>query len=143
MISTIVKTVLLLCTLGAMSVAFAQSVIERSSKPYIEQSANQTGVSPVPVLAPPAAISPQQWDVFAEDQKLSRAISRWTQKEGIQFFWEAPKDLVAVKASYYGSYAKAISDLMLDTPASGYPLHACRYDNSIRILHTSQTCPVK
>lgn len=90
-----------------------------------------------PVNAPEITI---HWDVLPEDQTLSRALGRWTRVVGLQFFWEAPKDLVAVKATYSGSFNEALQTVMLDSPTSGYPLHACRHDNAIRVLHTSQPC---
>lgn len=139
MISTIVKAIFLLCSFAAMSSAFAQSVIQRSTTPFMEVQPVQNVVAPQAV----AGVGVQRWEVLVEDQKLSRALWRWAQQEGIQFFWEAPKDLVAVKASYTGSFAKAVTELMQDTSASSYPLRACRYDNALRILHTSQSCPSK
>lgn len=91
--------------------------------------------------APQSAVAPvQRWEVLTEDQKLSRTIARWARKEMLDTFYEAPKDLVAVKANYTGTFAEAVTQLMLDTPSSGYPLRACQYDNSIRILHLSQSC---
>ncbi len=97
----------------------------------------------MPPQAHPAYVPAQRWDVYVEDQKLSRALMRWASVERLQFFYEAPKEPVAVRASYSGSFDQAVPALMEDTAASGYPLHACRYDNALRVLHVSQPCPPK
>lgn len=115
----------------------APSSQQLPSIPFVSAQNATTTVTSV------ATATPQRWEVLSEDQKLSRALWRWTQQEGIQFFWEAPNDLLAVKASYAGSFATAVLALMEDTASSAYPLRACRYDNALRIIHTSKTCTAK
>lgn len=108
-----------------------------------QQGNFQPGPPPFNATGYATAMLPQRWDVYAEDQKLSRALQRWTAQERLQFFYEAPKEPVAVRASYIGTFDQVVPALMDDTAASGYPLHACRYDNALRVLHVSQPCPQK
>lgn len=113
------------------------SPIDLSIAPYAPPVA---APAPVPQVVAPVAVPAKRWFVYAEDQTLSRALGRWAREEKLPFFWEAPMDIQAVPASYVGNYEAAMLGVMLDSPKSGYPLHACKYDNSIRVLHQSQPC---
>jgi hypothetical protein len=146
---------------GALTLALAISlfgsaqaqvtIVDKPYQPAAVQGALQLQIAPyagsvqtmpvAPVQAPVAAPAPlKRWEILPEDQTLSRALARWAREERLQFFWEAPRDLLAVRASYAGTFEAAIRGVMVDSPTSGYPLHACQYDNSIRVLHTSQPC---
>ncbi len=76
----------------------------------------------------------------ASDGTLSRALTRWADEVNVQLVWEAPKDKPALRASYQGSLDDALTEVMNDTQFSDYQLHACAFDNVIRILHVSQSC---
>lgn len=153
MISSTLKTVFLSVTLSlvALSNVFAQGVIQRSQTPYVDRPEIQfsigappaTSAQPVAPAVQPAAAQLQRWEVLPEDRKLSRALLRWATQERLQFFYEAPKDPVAVRATYFGSFDQAVPELMDDTQVSGYPLRACRYNNALRVRHASQSCPLK
>lgn len=142
-----VLLVLLLSSFADMALAQVQIIdrpyrqVQRLEGPQGNELFLPATVQPTLMAAAPAPV--QRFDVLVEDKKLSYALWRWAQVEGLELFYEAPKDIVAVRASYRGTFQHAITSAMLDTSSSGYPLHACRYDNAIRILHTSQTCPVK
>lgn len=121
------------------------AAIDLPIAPYAAPAPATTPVSQVaPVVAAqaaPIATAPaKRWEVLPSDQTLSRALARWAREENLQFFWEAPRDLLAVRASYTGSFEAAVQGVMVDSPKSGYPLHACQYENSVRVLHTSQPC---
>lgn len=98
---------------------------------------------PAPTAAQPLTPQLQRWEVLPEDRKLSRALLRWATQERLQFFYEAPQDPVAVRATYFGTFDQAVPELMDDTQVSGYPLRACRYNNALRVRHASQSCPAK
>lgn len=134
----------------------AQAQVVLVDKPYRQQPAPGAGTidlpiapyvdpAPAPQVAPVqapsvATVPTKRWEVLLSDQTLSRALARWAREENLQFFWEAPRDLLAVRAAYIGNFEAAIRAVMVDSPTSGYPLHACQYDNSVRVLHTSQPC---
>ncbi len=92
--------------------------IEKVDKPYVES-----------------------WEIRTTDGTLSRALSRWANLSGnLPLLWEASKDLPAISASYSGEFLSAIEQVMQDSRRSQFPLHACAYDNAIRVLHVSQSC---
>ncbi len=74
------------------------------------------------------------------DGSLSKALMRWSRVGGIPLLWEATKDLPAVNAKYQGEYVEVLEQIMRDSSRSQYPLHACVYDNIVRVLHVSQSC---
>lgn len=82
----------------------------------------------------------RRWDVKTSDGTLSRALTRWADEVNVQLVWEAPKDKPALRAVYQGSLDDALTAVMGDTQFSDYQLHACAFDNVIRILHVSQSC---
>lgn len=93
--------------------------------------------APAPVVAPPPA---QEWKIEASDGFLSRALRRWARDAKFPILWQAPKDLPAVPAVYRGDFLTALKRLMEDSTRSDYPLHACAYENVVRVLHDSQSC---
>lgn len=103
-----------------------------------------TGVAPAETALPaaPAGVQAQkaEWRIELNDGSLSRALRRWAREARYPILWEAPKDLPAVAATYRASYLDAIKQVMEDSQNSSYPLHACAYDNVVRVLHTSQAC---
>ena len=83
----------------------------------------------------------QTWTVQARDITLSTTLTRWGHPGNYQVLWAASKDLPAMNATYQGSFEVALESLMEDTKHSGYPLHACLYNNKVvRILHATQSC---
>lgn len=98
-----------------------------------------TAVAPSPAAAPaPAPV----WEIRLADNNLSRALTRWAAAapDKLPILWEASSDLPAVAARYSGDFLSAIEQVMRDTGNSQYPLHACAYDNVVRVLHVSQPC---
>jgi len=95
-------------------------------------------VAAVPAPAPAPAVS--EWKIQLSDGFLSRSLRRWEREAKFPILWEAPKDLPAVAAVYKSDFFGALKRLMEDTRHSEYPLHACAYDNAVRILHVSQAC---
>lgn len=91
-----------------------------------------------PQAAP--AVSPNTWDVSPSDGNLSTALIRWAREAKQELMYEAPEDLPAIKASYPGDFFAALDQVLSDTANGPYPLFGCRYDNVVRILHTSQAC---
>jgi hypothetical protein len=94
-------------------------------------------VRPVP-LAPPAPTP--EWRIELADGSLSRALRRWSREAKYPILWEAPKDLPAVAATYRSEFLQALTSVMEDSQNSEYPLHACAYDNVVRVLHVTQSC---
>ena len=95
---------------------------------------------PVPfVAAPPIAVIPS-WEIQLADGSLSKALMRWSRVGGLPLLCEATKDLPAVNAKYQGEYIDVLEQVMRDSARSQYPLHACAYDNVVRVLHVSQSC---
>jgi hypothetical protein len=82
------------------------------------------------------------WEIRLADNNLSRALTRWAAAapDKLPILWEASSDLPAVAARYSGDFLSAIEQVMRDTGNSQYPLHACAYDNVVRVLHVSQPC---
>lgn len=93
----------------------------------------------VKVDAPVPATS-IQWAIRSSDGTLSKTLARWAQGNTPPIAWEADKDFPALAATYSGTYLEAIEQVMQDTARSQFPLHACVYDNVVRVLHTSQSC---
>jgi len=104
----------------------------------------QVASAPAPAMSASAValeIRPaRRWEVKASDGTLSRALTRWADEVNAQLVWEAPKDKPALRAVYQGSLDEALTAVMSDTQFSDYQLHACAFDNVIRILHVSQSC---
>ncbi len=101
-------------------------------------STGASGQSGAPVAKPVIA---ETWNVVARDLTLSSTLTRWGQPGGYQVLWAATKDLPAMNATYSGSFEEALEKLMVDTKHSGYPLHACLYNNKVvRVLHATQSC---
>jgi len=136
----------------ACTAAGAQSVRTSPEAFPIAPAPLQLPVAPaasgsLPVAAPqarPAAPAPapaqQEWRIELADASLSRALRRWARDARYPVMWEAPKDLPAVAASYKGDFLAALTRVMEDSQQSAYPLHACAYDNVVRVLHVSQAC---
>lgn len=87
-----------------------------------------------------AAPPPHTWEIQLSDGTLSKALIRWSRGSELPVSWEAGKDFPATKATYGGSFLDAVEQVMTDTARSQYPLHACAYDNVLRVLHVSQSC---
>jgi hypothetical protein len=88
----------------------------------------------------------QDWfEITTEDETLYLALRRWAAETGYQLVWDAGKDFPVKNTVYVtDDIVQAISQVMADTEASSYPLHACTYNNKvIRILHVSQSCERK
>lgn len=92
------------------------------------------------VRSTPPAPTQKEWRIELADASLSRALRRWSREANIPVLWEAPKDLPAVAASYKGDFLGVLTRVMEDSQQSSYPLHACAYDNVVRVLHVSQAC---
>lgn len=82
----------------------------------------------------------QEWKIELADGSLSRTMRRWSRVASFPVLYEAPKDLPVVAATYTGDFLQVIEQVMRDTANSSYPLHACAFDNVVRILHISQNC---
>ncbi len=112
-------------------IVIAAAPTEAAAAPAAPAAANQ------PVAAVAAS---RRWEIRLSDQMLSKALIRWSRDAGMPIMWGAPNDLVAVSAVYTGDFYYALESVMRDTLKSAYPLHACAYDNVVRILHTTQSC---
>lgn len=160
MMNTNVKAVkallMLTVALGSVHQANAQS-IEMKSQEYI-------AIPKLPIEKPKTAVPAMQvsdqkivppqilqqagtstpgldWRITPTDNTISAALTRWGSQAGYQVVWQAEKDLPAFGAVYSGGFEAVIESLMNDTVHSGYPLHACLYDNKVvRILHITQSC---
>ncbi len=119
----------------------ARPVITRAAPPPAAAPAAITP-TPTPVVPAPAPVTPPlpSWDIQVADGSLSKALMRWSRTARIPTLWEAAKDLPAINARYQGDYVEALEQVMRDSARSQYPLHACVYDNVVRILHVSQSC---
>ena len=154
--------------LPALVSAAPQSVIASANEPYLAKPeikfvikaaetkpAEIRAAPPTPPLetlsakdsgqsVAPAAIKPvllETWNVLARDITLSATLTRWGQPGNYQVLWAATKDLPAMNATYQGGFEVALESLMEDTKHSGYPLHACLYNNKVvRVLHATQSC---
>lgn len=135
----------------ACAAAAAQSVRTSPEAFPIAPAPLQLPVAPAPSsslpvapptrsAAPAAAPVQQEWRIELADASLSRALRRWARDARYPVMWEAPKDLPAVAASYRGDFLAALTRVMEDSQQSAYPLHACAYDNVVRVLHVSQAC---
>jgi len=138
---------------AAVSTAEAPAVKAPAAAPSLPmQPAAQAAVAPAAAPAPAPAVEPQaapasapeapreRWTVEVTDGTLSRALKRWAGRAGVPVVWDAPRDKPAFKADYLGSFEEAITQVMVDTQQTDYKLHACGYDNLIRVLHESQSC---
>ena len=94
-----------------------------------------SAVPPIAIAANAAMV----WHILASDGSLSKTLARWSRGR-VPIAWEADKDFPAIDATYHGDYFAALEQVMKDTAHSQYPLHACVYDNVIRILHITQSC---
>lgn len=116
------------------------------AKPAPDPAVMDSAVAvPAPVSVPTletqavtASVAPV-WNIYASDGSLSKALGRWSRGK-TPIAWEADKDFPAIQANYTGNYLSVIEQVMRDTERSQYPLHACVYDNVIRILHVTQSC---
>lgn len=160
--NTYVKALKALLTLavglGANSLAYSQTIEMRSQEyigtPSLPFEKPKTSVAPVmppsqQKTMPPQALQQQvgaittglDWRITPTDNTISAALTRWGSQAGYQVVWQAEKDLPAFGAVYSGGFEAVIESLMNDTVHSGYPLHACLYDNKVvRILHITQSC---
>lgn len=93
--------------------------------------------APEPVATKPV---PEIWKVEATDVTLSRTLKRWAEKSGMPVVWDAEQDKPALAGQYEGTFEEAVEKLMIDSKYSRYKVHACAFDNVIRILHESQLC---
>ena len=88
-----------------------------------------------------SAAKPQPvWHIRNTDGTLSKALARWAASSTPPISWEAEKDFPATNAVYQGTYLEVVEQVMSDTARSQYPLHACVYQNVVRVLHASQSC---
>lgn len=132
--SSIQKVALSALFAGSAMVASAQSIVSQPT-PYQDNP-----VLPFQSAVQAQRIKPQSWRVELSDGSLSKALLRWSRLAGSPLLWEAPKDLPVVMAVYQGDFIAAIEQVMRDSANSSYPLHACVYDNVVRVLHVSQNC---
>lgn len=147
------KHMLSIAMLIFASTIFAQT-IEIKKQDYVEKvnipierpkfNAGGTEKGPQPLIIPQVQISAAmipEWRITQNDATISNAVNRWATQSGYQIVWQAEKDLPSYIANYQGSFEAALESLMTDTKHSGYPLHACLYDNKVvRILHVTQSC---
>lgn len=124
------------CVVAMVPVGASRAAaIEMLDRPYVEPANTPISAAPAPASATPA------WEIRNSDMTLSRALARWTQGQDTRpVLWEAGKDLPVLQASYSGDFLQAVEQVMRDTQRSAYPLHACAYDNVVRIIHLSQSC---
>ena len=143
--------------------AAQQSVIASANEPYLAKPEikfviNSVEAKPTEIHAAIPASKPETlnaatgvvavtkpvletWNVLARDITLSATLTRWGQPGNYQVLWAATKDLPAMNATYQGNFEVALESLMEDTKHSGYPLHACLYNNKVvRVLHATQSC---
>lgn len=160
--------VVIVAVIAAASMAAGAEDIEFVDKPYREGAAvrrlpvapypaatkesrppsagSAAASAPLPVASAPAANdlpkSPnvERWVIEPTDGSLSRALKRWSERSSVPLVWEAPKDKPAFRAEYFGSFDQAIENVMIDTGKTEYRLHACAFDNVVRILHELQPC---
>lgn len=98
------------------------------------------------VAAVPSAPAKPVWTILPTDRFVSKALIRWATEGSangqstLPILWNAPKDLPAVRATYTGDFLTVIEQVMVDSRNGEYPVHACAYDNLVRVLHTSQPC---
>jgi hypothetical protein len=93
-----------------------------------------------PAVPVPVRETVGEWNVERTDGSLARSLRRWGEQAQYPVLWEADKDLPAVRAAYRGTFIAALEQLMRDTQNSAYPLHACAYDNVVRVINTSVAC---
>lgn len=106
----------------------------------LESTADAASVATQSVANTVVAKPLQEWLIRNTDGTLSKALARWAASSTPPISWEAEKDFPATNATYHGTYFEVLEQVMRDTARSQYPLHACVYQNVIRILHTSQSC---
>ena len=109
------------------------------AKPQVETPAAAPSVTAIATANSPAV---KVWAILPSDGYVSRALSRWASSgDGtLPVLWSAHKDIPAVKAVYSGDFMAALEKTMIDSQNGDFPVHACVYDNVVRILHTSQAC---
>lgn len=117
-------------------------VVRTQGAPLVKVNKNYDASPPkFEVFAGDVPKTAPTFDISADDLTLSISLRKWGKQAGYQIVWDAPKDLMAVNASYAGPIIDAVTKLMGDTAYSDYPLHACAYQNKVfRILHVSQPC---
>jgi toxin co-regulated pilus biosynthesis protein Q len=131
---------------GAQSVRTSPEAFPIAPPPLQLPVAPAAASGALPVVPPARSVAPapapvqQEWRIELADASLSRALRRWARDARYPVMWEAPKDLPAVAASYKGDFLAALTKVMEDSQQSAYPLHACAYDNVVRVLHVSQAC---
>ncbi|ALT76539.1 TcpQ domain-containing protein [Paucibacter sp. KCTC 42545] len=129
-------------TAGAQSsaaIAFPVAASVAASAPAAVPVQSSNKAAEIAEVSPPVE-PPQRWEIDAADGTLSRALKRWAERADIPLVWDAPKDKAALRAAYVGTFDEAITQVMVDTRFSEYRLHACAFDNVIRIIHESQSC---
>lgn len=104
------------------------------------KSTANTASSATQSVASAVAKPLQEWQIRNTDGTLSKALARWAASSTPPISWEAEKDFPATNATYHGTYFEVLEQVMRDTARSQYPLHACVYQNVIRVLHASQSC---
>jgi hypothetical protein len=124
--------------------AAAQAV--RSSEgayPYRAPALNLP-VAPAPQEPAPVVVAARdqvrEWQITAADGSLARALARWAKDADYPVLWEADKELPAIPARYEGSFMSAVEQVMRDSGNSAYPVHACAYDNLVRVIQDAQVC---
>ncbi len=142
----LVAIAMLACTAaGAQSVRTSPEAFP-IAPPSLQLPVAPAAAGALPVAPPARSVAPvpapvlQEWRIELADASLSRALRRWARDARYPVMWEAPKDLPAVAASYKGDFLAALTKVMEDSQQSAYPLHACAYDNVVRVLHVSQAC---
>lgn len=107
-----------------------------ASQDDVREKDEPTASNAIEIAAKPQPV----WHIRNTDSTLSKALARWALGSTPPISWEAEKDFPATNAVYQGTYLGVVEQVMRDTARSQYPLHACVYQNVVRILHASQSC---
>lgn len=141
----LMRSVLWAC-LAAAALATSAQQIQISAQPYIDRPALWFAPpqAPEPAQAGAAIAAPGQqtreWTVNPADGSLARSLGRWARQANMPVIWEADRELPALLASYRGTFMAALEQLMIDSGNSAYPVHACIYDNLVRVIQDAQAC---
>lgn len=93
-----------------------------------------------PKTQPVKKADPNSWEVRPADQTLAVAFQRWGAQAQVPVIWDVSRDFPAVRAQYKGDFYGAIEAAMVDTRFSDIPLHACVYNNAVRIVRLTEFC---
>jgi hypothetical protein len=138
------STVIALMFASVAGASFGQAVRSTDEAYPARAPALNLPVAPAAAEPPPVVVAARdqvrEWKVMPGDRSLARALARWAKDAEYPVIWEADKELPAFNASYHGSFMAALEQLMVDSGNSAYPVHACAYDNLVRVIHDSQAC---